>query len=202
MSRTRFSHRTRWVDVRIRGKGNSMLVVRRDWQCVTSGAVVKHLVDQVRTTRMRNEVACHLVGASLDLVISTWPRRGQPPLVLETVSRTIWRISSLYYIYLRVNDDRTLNRCIRLARSETVTVIMPRRYGKLKRRLLTGALGQRTPVMWSLDEFISYRTLFPTIDQGWPRNRAILELLKAYNRRVNAVGCSDALLVQSPEEIP
>jgi hypothetical protein len=83
-----------------------------------------------------------------------------------------------------------------------VTVIMPRRYGKLKRRLLGGALGQRTPVMWSLDEFISYRTLFPTIDQAWPRDRVVLELLKAYNRRVSTHDCLAALLVEIPQGSP
>lgn len=178
-----------------------MLTLRQDWLSLTSGAVATSLVAQVRTRRLRNEVTCHLIGASLDLLVSTWPRRGQPPLVLETVSRSIWKISALYYIYLWTNDDNTLSACIKLSRSETVTVILPRPHERLKQRILTAVLRGRTPCIWSFDSFISYRTIFATADQGWPRGRDILELFNAYNKRVNGEGGSDAILVQVPQEL-
>lgn len=177
-----------------------MLTLRQDWQSVTSGVLVSDLVSQLDTIRLRDEVAGRLTAASLDLLVSTWPRKVQPPLRVEPVSKSIWRISGLYYIYLRANDDNTLAACIRLARAETVTVVMPRRHEKLKRRLLTATLRGRTPGIWSLDSFISYRTLFATADQAWPQKQAILELLKAYNRRVKADGRGDVLLVQMPQD--
>jgi hypothetical protein len=177
-----------------------MLTLRHDWQSMTSGGVAASLVAQARTRRVHNEIACHMVSASLDLLVNTWPRKNQPPLRLETVAQSIWRISGLYYIYLRMNDDKTLAVCMKLSRSETTTVILPRRYERLKRRLLTAALGGRTPGIWSLDSFISYRTLFATADQAWPHRRATFELLKAYNHRVNTDSRDGTLLVPIPQE--
>lgn len=179
-----------------------MLTLRQDWSSVTSGAVAADLVGQPGAMRLRDEVARHLIGASLDLLVSTWPRKEQPPLTVETISKAIWKIEHIYYVYLRTNDDRTLSTCIRLSRSETVTVIAPRRYERLKRQLLTALLHGRTPCIWALDAFISYRTLFASADQAWSHRRVLLELLSAYNRRVNSAGCSDALLVRTPEELP
>lgn len=178
-----------------------MLTLRQDWLSMTSGAVAVGLIAQAKARRLRNEIACHLIGASLDLLVNTWPRRDQPPLRLETIAESIWRISGMYYVYLRTNDDKTLSACIKLSRSETTTVVLPRRYERLKRRLLTAALGGRTPGIWTIDEFISYRTLFATADQAWPRGRDVLELLNAYNRRVNAVDGSNAIVVQIPQEL-
>lgn len=177
-----------------------MLTLRHDWQSMTSGAVAASLVAQARTASLHNKIACHIVGASLDLLVNTWPKRNQPPLRLETVTESVWRISGLYYVYLWMNDDKTLATCMKLSRSETTTVILPRCYERLKRRLLTAALRGRTPGIWPLDSFISYRTLFATADQTWPHGRATFELLKAYNRRVNAAGGSDAIVVQIPQE--
>lgn len=177
-----------------------MLTLRHDWQSLTSGAVAASLVAQARTASLHNRIACHIVSASLDLLVNTWPRRDQPPLRLETVAESVWRISGLYYIYLRMNDDKTLAICMKLSRSKTTTVILPRRYERLKRRLLTAALGRRTPGIWSFDSFISYRTLFPTVDHAWPHGRAIFELLKAYNRRVSSDGQDDTFLVPIPQE--
>lgn len=179
-----------------------MLILRKDWRSVTSGAIVIDLVGQLRTIRLRDEIACYVTAASLDLLVSTWPRKMQPPLTVESVSKSIWRISGLHYIYLCANDDKTLAACIRLSQTETATIIVPRHHERLKRRLLTSILGGQMPCIWSLDSFVSYRTLFATADQAWPPKRAILELLKAYNRRVNADGYGDVLSVQIPQELP
>jgi len=178
-----------------------MLVLRPDWLSVTGGAVATSLVVQLESGELRDEVASQLTGASLDLLVSTWPRRGQPPLILEKVQRSVWRISCVHYIYLLVNDDPTINTCINLARSGVVTAILPRRYERLKRQLLTRTLRQRLPSIWSFDAFISWRTISAAIDQQWPPGRAVFELLIAYNRRIIAGGGSSAMLVQVPEEL-
>lgn len=177
-----------------------MLTLRNDWLSITGGAVVGDLLAQLDTMGWHDEGACHLIGAGLDLLASTWPRRDQPPLTLEMVSKSTWRISSLHYIYLPANDDTVMNACIELARSSKVTAIMPRRHEKLKRQLLSAVLGGRTPNIWSIDGFISWRTTSATIDREWPPGPAVLELLNAYNRRIAAAGGSSAMQVQIPQE--
>ncbi len=176
-----------------------MLTLTRDWLSMLGGAVAANLVAQLEIVRLRDEVAGHLTGAALDLLVSTWPRRGRPPLTLETIRKSAWRISSIHYIYLPANDDDAISTCMRLARSSEVTAILPRRHERLKRGLLQAALRHRTPNIWSFDTFISWRTTSATIDQEWPPGRAVIELLSAYNRRVTAAGASSAILVQVPQ---
>lgn len=175
-----------------------MLTLREDWRSVTGGAVAISLVAQVQHKVLRNETASQLVGASLDLFTATQQRKGRPPLRVERVSQVTWRISSLYYMYLPVDNDSATATCIRLARSSVLTVILPRSHEPLKRRLLMAALRGRAPPLWSFESFISWRTLCATIDQGWPRERAVLELLAAYNERALSAGRGDALLVDLP----
>jgi hypothetical protein len=176
-----------------------MLTVPQNWLTITSGAVAANLVTQLGSLRLRDEAAGHLTGAALDLLVSTWPRRGRAPLTVEMLRKSTWRISSIHYIYLPTNDDAAMSTCLKLARSSTVIAIVPRRYERLKRRLLMAVLGGRAPCIWSFDGFISWRTLSATIDQGWPEARAVLELLSAYNRRITAVCAGDAMLVQLPQ---
>jgi len=175
-----------------------MLTLRRDWSSITGGAAAANLVAQIDTVKLRDEIACHLIGAALDLLVSTWPRRDRAPLALEEVRKSVWRISGIHYIYLP-NDDATLGICIKLARSAAVTAILPHHYERLKRQLLTRTLRHRSPNIWSFDTFISWRTTSATIDQQWPPEEAVLELLTAYNRRIINSGGNSALLVQIPE---
>jgi len=119
--------------------------------------------------------------------------------MLERVRKTVWKISGIHYIYLPANDDAAISTCIKLARAATVTAILPRRYERLKRQLLTRTLRHRSPNTWSFDAFISWRTISAAADQGWPLEKAVLELLIAYNRRIVDSGGSSAMLVQVPE---
>lgn len=176
-----------------------MLTLRQDWVSITGGAVAADLVAQVRTMRLRDEVARHLTGAALDLLVNTWPRKGRPALTVEALRKSAWKISGVHYVYLPANDDAAMSTCIKLARSSTVITILPRRHERLKRRLLTAVLGPRTPCIWSFDAFISWRTTSATIDQQWPPAQAVIELLSAYNRRITVAGGSGAVLVQVPQ---
>jgi hypothetical protein len=97
-----------------------------------------------------------------------------------------------------VDNDSALATSIRLARSSVLTVILPRSHEPLKRQLLMEVLRSRAPLLWSFDSFISWRTLSATMEQGWARERAVLELLAAYNERALSGARRDALAVDLP----
>jgi hypothetical protein len=176
-----------------------MLTVPQNWLSITGGAVAANLVMQLDSLRLRDEAAAHLTGAALDLLVSTWPRRDGPPLTVEMLRRSTWRVSSIHYIYLPANDDTAMSDCLKLARSSAVIAIVPRRHERLKRRVLMATLRGRAPCIWSFDAFISWRTLSATIDQGWPSGQAILELLSAYNRRITTAHARDLMLARLPQ---
>jgi len=175
-----------------------MLTLREDWRHALGGVIAADLVAQVPRKRMRNVAASCLIGASLDLLTATWPRKGQRPLQVETLSDIVWRIKGLYYMFLPDDDDTALSKCIELAESSTLTVVLLPDHESLKQRLLLGALGGQAPNVWSLKGFISWRTTSAAIDQGWPHERAITELLALYNRRAQSTRRGDVMLVDIP----
>ena len=178
-----------------------MLTLPKNWRIVTSGAVVVDLLAQIQDPVARQEVACHLVAASLDLLVTTWPRRERRRLHVEPLSNAAWRISTLYYTFLGDDDDVALAKCIELCRTTELTVVLFTAHDSLKRELLTSVLGGRAPNVWALDSFVSWRTMTATIDQRWPRGRALLEFLRRYNRRLSAVGRGPSIGIQLPTDL-
>jgi len=175
-----------------------MLTLHKDWQIVTAGAVALDLLAQIQHETDRQEAASHLVAASLDLLVTTWPRRAHPPLLIETLSNATWRISTHYYTFLPEDDDAALAECIELARTTSLTVVIFGAHQSLKQELLTSVLGGRAPTISTLDSFVSWRTLSTMVDQGWARGRALLELLRTYNRRVSAIGRGTSIGIRLP----
>lgn len=173
-----------------------MLTLCQNWDILTPGAVASNLLGQIdsASSRDEDEGAIHLIGASLDLLVDTWPRGNRRPLEIEIVSGMTFRISGLHYIYLRPNDDEALGECFDLAQRSVVTAILPRRDENLKRRVLMGVLRDRAPNIWSFAAFISWRITSAAIDQGWTHERALLELITRYNCRVLAAGRSDLMV--------
>lgn len=177
-----------------------MLTLGSDWRSVTSGAVAVELLTQIDTDKLRSTAESHLVGASLDLLVATWRESNLPSLQLQTLSDSAWRISRLVYMYLSESKDDAVAACIRLARSSELTVVLPSSHEDSSRLLLTAALGDRTPRMWSFGAFISWRTLCAAVDQRWSREKATLELLARYNRRVRVARHDDSMLVRLLED--
>ena len=122
-----------------------MLTLPQNWRSILAGATVSHILAELPGTALRDQAASHLIGASLDLLVATWPRRVHPPTRVEMLSGFTWRISRLYYAYLPADDDSAFADCLRLARSSEVTAILPPRHEALKRGLLSSALGERPP---------------------------------------------------------
>lgn len=175
-----------------------MLTLRQDWRSVASGAVVADFLAQIDTEKLRNEAGSHLVGASLDLLVATWRGTRSSGLQLQTLSDLTWRISGLCYMYLPENNNAALAACITLARSSELTLVVRSCHEDSWQKLITAALGRRTPVIWSFEVFISWRVLCAAIDQQWSREKAILELLVRYNRRVRAACHDDSMSVNIP----
>lgn len=173
-----------------------MLTIHPNWRTFASGAVAVDLLAQIDGRAPRDDAACHLVAASLDLLVATWPTGKRSSLLIEGLSNAMWRISTHYYTYLAEDDDAALAKCIELGQTTPLTVVLFGAHESLKRELLTSVLAERAPSVWALDSFVSWRTLATMIDLGWSRERTLVELLLRYNRRVAAVGRSASIGIQ------
>lgn len=177
-----------------------MLKLRENWQIIWSGAAVADLLAQVPGEELRTAAARHLVAASLELMVVTWPRKSRPRPRLETLNKTMWRLGDHHYMFLADNDDSALEMAIQLAWSSQATLILSPVYEGLKRQLLGAMLLHRSPSISSLDSFVYARTWSATLDKGWPHYRAVRELFLRFNQRVVTSGSDLFLIVDIPRE--
>jgi hypothetical protein len=140
-----------------------------------------------------------MVRAALDLGMATRWRTSSPQLRIRESPQLTWRIGDYRYIYVPVIDDRAFDECVEQQFPAGGTVLLvPAGQGYVFKHALQHVLGAKTPLVMSFDSFMSLRLSFSSADAKWTGERALLELITAYNRRSAAVGGNDSLLVEVP----
>jgi hypothetical protein len=91
--------------------------------------------------------------------------------------------------------------CIDLGKSEELIVVVPNRFSTLKETLLNAVLVEQMPSVMEFCSFITWRTASAEVDQKWPRGRAVIEMLAAYNHGVFDVGGDVSMLVDLPPDL-
>jgi hypothetical protein len=176
-----------------------MLILAKDWRVMHGGAVANHLFLQLPQTATQTVFARHLVGAALELAIAGIFQQEPAPQLEEWPYDLRWQIRDCIYSYVPEIDNGTLPRVIGFGkRLQTVTLIVPQQHDQLLWRLCQETLSGRTPMIQSLDTFISLRTLFSSWDFGWPIERVVWDLLRRFNRRAVDACCDESILVDIP----
>src|SRR5258708_18877518 len=123
-----------------------------------SGAIVLQLLKRVRSRRLRIELTRHMIGASLDLMVATWPRRDRPPLVVETLPNMTWRVNRLHYVFVGTADKDSIKYCASLACSfDTIAITYSDQWENLRLQM-RAIVKDRYPPINTLDGFMSWRT--------------------------------------------
>jgi hypothetical protein len=176
-----------------------MLALPDDWRRFTGGAVAVRLLAQVPEQPLQSEFARHLIKASLELMLAARGRKTDPALRVESEGDFIWRVGRLLYAWFPAVDDDALEACIRLA-TETLSllVVVPPKHDFLLKRALDGVLGGRSPTVFSLDSFISWRTTFASAHACWSHERTLLDLFARCNQHVVDAGLSRSIVVEIP----
>ena len=175
-----------------------MLVLPDDWRSFHKGAVVVRLLGQISDHMLKNEAVRHLIGASLELAVAGIYRHERRPPV-EEVSEFTWRIEDYTYAYFPDIDDAALAKAIELGSgSPCAALIVPPRHSEVLLRACEPTPKSQTPMILSLDSFISLRTHFTSGDLGWTHNQVLIDLLRRYNRRAVGTSPNGATLVDIP----
>ncbi len=178
-----------------------MLALPAEWQSITGGAVVTHLLGQVHENALRQEMARHLIGACLDLAAAGIALRTQTPPVPKLLSNLYWQIGDYTFVYLHDMNDASLARAVEIgSRFVHGNIIVPPRHEEILWRACQSIMGNRTPSIIALDSLVNLRTLFTSADFRWPYERAVLAILHRYNRRTLDAMANDAVMVAVPSD--
>jgi hypothetical protein len=143
-----------------------------------------------------------MIAASLELAVRALFYRTGDLVRLKPLPGLGWQIRSLAYLYFPSVDDEALEACRNLeSRGRVFTVITPPGREFLFRQALRATLDERSPTVFSLDGFISWRIMFAAIDLKLTHDATLRELLARYNRRVVANGNCTSILVKVPRAV-
>lgn len=176
-----------------------MLTLPQDWRQFHGGAVALCLFRQIPQSTSQREFAGHLIGAALELAIAGLFQNRPPPDLTERHDEFTWQIRDCVYVYFPEIDNRALAKAVELEScAACLTIIVPPRHDEVFQRACESILGDRTPVIWSLDGFVSFRTIFSSVDLRWSNERVVVDLLRRSNRRAAESHSDESILVDIP----
>jgi hypothetical protein len=179
-----------------------MLSLPPEWQTITGGAVVTHLLGMVSENASQLKMASHLIGVCLDLAAEEISLRTPSPLVVESLPNFCWRIGDYTYVYFHDINDKSLARAIELGSRFFGSIIVPSGCEEILWRACQAILGNQTPSILALDFLVNLRTLFTSEEYHWSHQRVVFEILCRYNRRVLDATGDETILIDIPPACP
>ena len=125
--------------------------------------------------------------------------KPEPPVRVEAIGDSTWRVGSTRFAYVPVVDDHAMQNCMLLALdSPRFTVIVSGNHEVLVRWTLKQALGDRSPQVFSIANFIRWRTSIASQESRLPIDQTMVELVRRYNETVLAKVADRSILVDIP----
>jgi hypothetical protein len=179
-----------------------MLTLRQDWRLITWGAIAADILQQATTPALKGLLGCNLAGATVEITAMDCFGGERFESEVVTLSESTWQIRDATFAYLRTVDDDALTYCDELAaHSRMLVVMVPPNHQAIFTRACQSMLGRRTPIIWPIDGFISYRMVLTPPTLGVPKNRVLRELLVRCNRRTTEAHCDESILIDIPADL-
>lgn len=164
-----------------------MLKLPKSWMDYSSQHLARDLMTAA-VSRRRDAVARCLVFAAFDLgFLAKWSQSA-PDLKLTEHPPFNWRIGDITYRYLRRIDDHVLQSLTESPIPVDTNLLTPPNMSLLLKNALWNTTSARTPMVMSIEDFVSIRICLSALDAGWSSQKCTRELLDAYNRRAVDLG--------------
>jgi len=177
---------------------SAMLTLPFNWRVLNASSVTVHLLEQAHAAGMYYVTASCLARACLEQLIESrgWDRRSEPIAVVP--HRYGLRINDGLFHVLPQIDDNVLKTVAKLARMRLVTTVLAPPWSYLAaRRLLDD--GKHLDVL-AIDQYVSLRICFTTMDIKLSRADALFRLLSWYNKIARSSGTPAAMLIRIPQK--
>jgi hypothetical protein len=179
-----------------------MLTLPHNWRRITWGAIAADLLHQPPTPMLRGLFGSNMAEAAVKLTAMHCfgPKRFESKV--RTISESTWQIGDATFAYLPAANDDAIICCDELAMHSLMLIVMvPPNHQGVFVRACQSMLGDRTPIIWSLDGFISYRTVLTPPVLNLPPNRVLRELLMQCNRCTTEAYCDGSILIDIPPDL-
>lgn len=175
-----------------------MLALPTDWQRGWAAKVATELLQEIELPKDRVVFATGLIHAALRLWVST--SRGTRQLVLRRKGPLKWSVSRLRYFYIPEMNDSAYYAFLNMRRYVYRDFfIVPSDSDGLFRQAASAALGDKCPIIQSLDSFLAWREFSASIDASRTHSEISLQLFANYNQCMAEVQREDLTIADLPK---
>lgn len=138
-----------------------------------------------------------MLHAAQELFLITFWKREPPPELIWKRTFVEWRFKAVTYIYVPKPDDRIFGLCATARkRTKSIVLFVPPSYGQLIREAFKRQRRRDWFSLFTVDDYLAWRTMFAAPDAGWSHKKVILWWLSRYNRFIRRRGLPKSLVVR------
>lgn len=172
-----------------------MLNLPTDWQRGWAGKIASVLLRQIELPADRVVFASALISAALRLWAST--SRGPQLLLVKRNGPLRWSVNGLRYFYIPEMNDPAFYAFLDMRRYlHRDFFIVPSDSDGLFRQAASSALGDRCPIIQSLESFLAWREFCASMDASRKPADISFDLFANYNQGIAEMNREDLAIVK------
>jgi hypothetical protein len=146
--------------------------------------------------RQRRAAQIAMLHAAQELFLATRWKNVAPPELICTKHYVEWRFEPVSYIYIPKVDDQLFRIYARARkRAKSIVLLIAPRYRSLVSEAFKRERRKDYFGLFTVDDYLAWRTMFAGLDAGWPKKKVILWWLSRYNHFVRRRGLPKSLIV-------
>lgn len=149
-----------------------MLHIPETHQLGHLGDVFREQIEDIDSIFLRRNLARCLIWASSELAaVTRWPRERRE-VTLREIRPMLWEVDGKRILYLDAICDSVLyDDAPWRVDPAIVMVLVPFSQGSVFRTIARHVRPRDAPYIWSLDDYLSYRSLMAHADAGWSHRK-------------------------------
>lgn len=138
-----------------------------------------------------------MLHAAQELFLATRWKDIPPPELICTRCYVEWRFDPVSYIFIPKLDDRLFAIYSKARkRAKTIVLLIPSSHELLVRRALERQRKLHLSGLFTVEDYLAWRTMWAGPDAGWSKQKVILWWLSRYNRFVRRRKLPMSLIVR------
>ena len=180
----------------------TMLNLPKKWRQMSAGGTTRYLFRQLQTLRRQTVFQRHLFIAALEIHSSACLRKTGRRLPVQARRGMFWQINDYTFMLCpTINDDALYSCQLLVDRMPWYTIIVPPDTSCVFNRALRELMAARSPTVFSIDLYITWRMTFDSYDLGVDSRETFMDLLGRYNKHISTLRDSSNLTVRLPRNL-
>jgi hypothetical protein len=172
------------------------IVLNRECLTYHGAGVCREILRQTKPVLRRNAQLA-MLHAAQELFLATRWKNIPPPELICARFYVEWRFEHVSYIFIPKLDDRLFEIYTKASKhAKHIVLLIPSDHEFLVRRAFDSERKQHISGLFTVEDYLAWRTMWAGADAGWSNHKVILWWLSRYNRFVRRQKLPVSLIVR------